>query len=288
MSNQIKQNVLLEDIQTQISEAWSSIHKFQSLSYCFNSNEDYLSEEYDMEDMVFKSKLKRIYISICLLLESLGYLSLLNDFKSEFKKFEGNKITSLSILPWIGDFHSDSLDCLWLYYRTLSSLLGHDVENEDKRIKRELFESILRNTPKIVYDRGIDPENETDVKKCIHDLLIHIFPDTVREIPIVKITKTYKPDLGIKSLGTAVEYKYADTEQEVKTAIGGFYADMHGYTGDKNWEYFYAVMYMTQPFFTEQQIQAEFSIAEVKSNWRLILVHGNGTRKTKSKPSSTQ
>jgi hypothetical protein len=96
------------------------------------------------------------------------------------------------------------------------------------------------------------------------------------------VTKTYKPDIGIRSLKSAAEYKYAVTEEEARKIIGGFYEDMRGYAGSEDWKYFYAVVYMTKPFFTLQQIQAEFHHVEADKNWVPILVHGEGRRKQRS------
>ncbi|AVR95865.1 hypothetical protein C9I28_09080 [Pseudoduganella armeniaca] len=237
-----------------------------------------MSEEYEFEELSFESILERIYISLSLLIESLGYTSLLDDFKEGYKKFDG-KLTRLSMLPYVGEFHSDVLGYFWQYHRTLSSLLGLDVQDVEDRKDRARLESILQNTAKIVFDREVIPSNEAEVRKCVYQLLIHVFPDTVREIPISQVTKTYKPDIGVRSLKAAAEYKYAATEEEAKKAIGGFYEDMRGYAGSNDWTHFYAVIYMTKPFFTLQQIQAEFSDVGVNPGWQPILVSGEGGRK---------
>lgn len=278
MQHEILPVSLLEDIENQVSEAWASVHKLESLSHYLDADNDYSDDEYEMEQMSFVSQLERIYISLCLILEALGYKSLLREFKSGFKQFEG-KLGSLSSLPYIGESHSDVLGYFWRFHRSLSPLLGGDAKESDQRQQRALFESILQNTAKIVYDREIEPTNEADVRQVVYEVLIHVFPDTVREIPISQVTKTYKPDLGVRSLRAAAEYKYAVTEDEAKKSIGGFYEDMKGYAGSADWIYFYAVIYMTKPFFTLQQIQAEFSSVAVDSNWKPILVYGDGRRK---------
>jgi len=278
MSNKLSCEILLKDIDEQISDGWRSVHKLEMLSYRLFGENDYSDEEHDMELLSFESQLERIYISLCLLLESLGYTELLQDFKVGFKKFEG-KLTSFSYLPYVGEQHSDVLGYFWKYHRSVSSLFGVGVKESDDRKQRAQFESILQNTSKIVYDRGIQPTSEAEVRKCVYDVLIHVFPDTVREIPIIQVTKTYKPDIGVRSLKAAAEYKYAVTEVEAKKIIGGFYEDMRGYAGSEDWKYFYAVVYMTKPFFTLQQIQAEFSHVAADKNWSPVLVHGEGRRK---------
>lgn len=109
--------------------------------------------------------------------------------------------------------------------------------------------------------------------------MIHVFPDSVREVPIPKVTKIYKADIGIRSIKSALEFKFVDSAQEAKTAIGGIYADVCGYERPEQWKYFYAVIYMTVHFFTQQQIEAEFQDSNITAKWKPILIYGKGSRK---------
>src|SRR5690606_25373570 len=102
-------------------------------------------------------------------------------------------------------------------------------EESEHQISKKYLEQILKGTPKILSDRCIEPENEKEVRKEVYGIMIHIFPDTVREIPIAKVAKTYKPDIGIKSLKCAIEYKFVDTAKEAKSALGGIFEDIMGY-----------------------------------------------------------
>ncbi|MEQ9927977.1 MULTISPECIES: hypothetical protein [Pectobacterium] len=280
--NSLKPTVLLEKISELMSEGSDSLNKQVNLSYNIKSENDYYSEEVDMEGLYFKSLLERINISFLALIEAMQLPHLLINYKKDFAKFDG-KHTNLSLLPYIGEWHNETLDLFWKYHKTLSSLLEVNIDAVLIDEKRSQLERILINTPKIVKDRNIEPQNETAVKKCVYELLIHVFSDTVKEISIAKETKTYKPDLGVKSLKCAVEYKFADSEQEVKTAIGGIYEDMKGYDGSEDWTFFYAVIYMTDAFFTTEQILSELSIDSKNQNWKPILVFGKGHRKSRDK-----
>lgn len=276
--NNLKPTNLLNKISELMSEASDSLNKQVDLSNKMTSDSDYYDEEADMERLYFKSLIDRVDISFSALIESISLPQLLKKYKKDFSKLEG-KHTNMQILPYLGEWHSETLDLFWKYHITISSLLEVNIETLLIEEKKSQLERILINTPKIVKDRGIEPGNETVVKKCVYDVLIHTFPDTVKEISIAKETKTYKPDLGVKSLKCAVEYKFADSEQEVKTAIGGIYEDMNGYKGSNDWTFFYAVIYMTDAFFTTEQILSEFSIDSTTQNWKPILVFGKGQRK---------
>ena len=251
-------------------------------TYSFNVDRPDAYEEHDLAEISFKSELERLYISICALIESLELSELLTQFRNDFAKIPESKLTSLDYIPYVGELHSNTLGLFWKYHATLSSLLGEDTKQQLEDERRKQFEGILLNTPKIVKDRLVEPSNEAEVRKCVYDLLIHVFHDAVRETSIIQGTKTYKPDIGIKSLKTAVEYKFADSAEEVKKAIGGLYEDMRGYAGSEDWKHFFAVVYMTDAFFTQQQIMAEFKHTSADENWKPILVIGKGARKRKA------
>lgn len=75
-----------------------------------------------------------------------------------------------------------------------------------------------------------------------------------------------------------------DNEKDAKKALGEIYQDIHGYEGSKDWKIFYAVIYMTEPFYTLDQIKAEFEMVKVNHSWEPILVTGKGERtKTEKK-----
>ncbi|WP_143137791.1 hypothetical protein [Burkholderia ubonensis] len=285
MSNELKIKALLAHINGLLEEGYSCVGRIEAASYNLRHANDYDDEEHNMEVGQFSAHLKKIYVSMCLLIESIGYKELLLDFKSGFKQFKKN-LPELSFIPYVGEHYSEPLSYFWAYYENIIKLFDFEAIEHSETKERALLMGILQNTGKIVYDRHVTPESEADVKNCVYQLLIHVFPDALREVPISQVTKVYKPDIGIKSLKAAVEYKYAVSEMEAKKIIGGIYEDIHGYGGSEDWKHFYAVLYMTEPFYTLQQIQAEFNSVGVGKNWIPILVHGNGTRRTSNQSST--
>lgn len=191
--------------------------------------------------------------------------------EKDLKKYEG-ELGVLNYMGYIDIWYSPVKD---IFSRHLSALTSHikiEASGEYETTNSFfLLEQILRGTPKILTDRKTEPVNEKEVKKAVYDTLVHVFPDTVREIPIAKVSKVYKPDLGVKRLKSAIEYKFVDTEQECKTVIGGVFEDIHGYEGSTDWTTFYAVIYMTDNFMTQDQITAEFKLSNVPFNWKPIV-----------------
>ena len=95
-------------------------------------------------------------------------------------------------------------------------------------------------------------------------MLSFAFPDVVKEIPLEKILKTYHPDIGVTSLMAAAEVKFVTTKDEATAAIDGIYTDMKGYSGRDEWRSFYAVIYMTEPFYSQKDVEREFRVVEAE------------------------
>ena len=270
-------NSLLDAVADEIAEIDNTIGKLQQLSFHLSMDNHYYNEENEMTESELKWRLERAYISLSLLMEHLSLTQFLSQFQAGFSNFEG-KLEQVNSAPYIGDFYSEAHIYLRKYLFSLSALFGADLEKQQLNEKKSTLEGILLNTPKIIFDRGVEPKNEAEVRKSVYDLLIHVFPDTVREVPIIQNTKTYKPDIGVKSLSTAIEYKFADSAEEVKKAVGGLYEDMRGYAGSRDWNQFYAVIYMTNAFYTQQQVMSEFQHTSADANWKPLLVIGQGAR----------
>lgn len=141
-----------------------------------------------------------------------------------------------------------------------------------------VFETILENSPNIIEAAGIEPQSEARVREEIRKIMSFSFRDVVREIPIPKIIKTYRPDIGVGSLMAAAEYKFITSKQEAKKCLDEVYADMKGYGGRYDWRSFYAVFYMTGPFYTQKDIDYEFRLVKAELSWKPLVVVGKGQR----------
>lgn len=276
-------SLLIGNVSSEIGKIMPAIserfEKLTDLASNLRSDHEFYSEECEMEEIAIKSAMERINISFCTLIEALGLNSLLKNYQSDYAKLSKSR-TKQEILPYTGEWTNATMELFSRYYKTISSLLLSDDSEIKIEERKSQLEKILRNTPFIIKQWNIEPKNETEVKNCVYKTLIHSFPDLVKEIPISKETKTYKPDIGVKSLKSAIEYKFADNEEEVKTALGGIYEDIQGYSGSEDWTCFYAVIYMTDMFYTNEQIMSEFPDAQ--HHWKLILVYGKGSRKAKN------
>lgn len=142
----------------------------------------------------------------------------------------------------------------------------------------DTFQSILENTAKIISDFNIEPKNEADVRNAVLRVIKYSFPDATREVNFNQVIKNYQGDIGVFSLSAVAEYKYIDDEDEMKTCLDGIYSDMKSYRRGSDWQHFYAVFYMTKPFFTQADIDSAFRAVRAEQHWKAIVINGEGTR----------
>ena len=246
-------------------------------------NPDYYWEENMMDEENLESIFEKVILKIKFVYEYLDLKGMseiltleLKEYEGKFKKLVGHPVVDILYSPvqWILQKHVDAIT---------SHVKIADASEIEFNDSKSLLERILRGTAKILTDRRIEPSNEAEVRNEVFRMLIHVFPDTVREIPIAKVSKTYKPDIGVKSIKSAIEYKFVDSEQEAKTAIGGIFEDIQGYEGSEDWKTFYAIIYMTDYYMTQDQVIAEFKLSKVPHHWKPIVVFGKGNRKKRKK-----
>ncbi|MBX3183560.1 MAG: hypothetical protein KF915_13110 [Polyangiaceae bacterium] len=240
-------------------------------------------EEQELAKMELRDVLTRIHERLATALE---FAALPNALDRMTKRFDAHaeELIALKSVPYVDVFFSPVLSELSMAYESFAACLGGVPGTEPKAEReRQLLRQILIGTPKLIADRSLDPRSEADVRREIYGLLLHVFPDTVRDPPIPQVSKTYKPDIGIPHLQVAIEYKFCDTETDLKKCLEGIYADTKGYAGSKDWTNFLAVLYCTRALMTDAQLREEERRVGMPSSWELLLVIGQGERKTKRK-----
>ncbi len=266
MNERLDLGSFVEELKDSIKECWELV-----INHGVSSGEE---EQYLARCVV--NGLDDIGIRISSGLEVLGLLHTHERFVRELSGFKERP--SFIITPYMTEYTCPELEYLERYASSLALLCGaSNIAVDDHfRLRR-----ILLDTGHIVLERETVPSKEQDVVQAVMHVLVHAFPDTVRNPSIPHVLKIFKPDLGVRSLKTAIEYKYASSLTEVKTAVGQIYEDMKGYQGSSDWTRFYSIIYMTKPFITDAQLQSEMALAEVRELWTPLLVVGVGDRSKK-------
>ncbi|ALZ96740.1 hypothetical protein APT61_12220 [Leclercia adecarboxylata] len=150
------------------------------------------------------------------------------------------------------------------------------VWEKRKRIAGLVYlKRILKNTHLITARMESPPKTETEVYNAVKDTLTVIFNDIkTPKSNFLKSFKEYKPDILIPELFAAVEYKYASTEEKLKSTIEQIAADVKGYTGDNDYSIFYAVFYVTTDFWGLEKFRNVWKENKFPNNWIPIYVVG--------------
>ncbi|MEJ8858652.1 hypothetical protein WKW79_29045 [Variovorax robiniae] len=172
-------------------------------------------------------------------------------------------------------------------------LAPFDLEVEQKPIEeaeqrnqvgREMLERILRNTASALYRLGVVPASEPDVYKAVKKFIDPVFPSAIdASSGFYSTLKTYKPDILVPEIYTAIEYKFADSEEKLKSFFGEIAEDVKGYKGDDKYRWFYAVVYATTDFIGAERFQKSWEDHDFPPHWQAIYVVGASQSKKQKK-----
>lgn len=230
------------------------------------------ADDLDEQSESIHHNVEKVFRETAMVADTLGLTSLSCDIKTAKAQYIAP--ADLHMHPVYGEFYSPALSAARQFFSSIEQMVsGREITGLN------VLETILRHTPRIIKSAKLEPDNEVQVSKAVLQILQLAFVDATGSVSIPQISKNYKPDLGVKSLAAAIEYKFIDSEKEMKTALEGIYADMRGYSGHSDWHRFFAVLYMTAQFSTQEAVDMEFHNVGADVSWKPILVTGAGSRK---------
>ncbi|WP_426730755.1 hypothetical protein [Myxococcus faecalis] len=229
------------------------------------------AEDIPLEEKRLIWRLERIYRTMMMAFDVAGLSATRMDFERDWKNH---------VSAGLGRFeHIDEIDVTYsLALSFLSDVLfsiktiATKGESPVDSYKLQRLEELLRDTAHLVERSGVRPQNEADIQRAMDDYLGVVFTDYAKPT-ITGIIKNFKPDGGIQTLHAAIEFKFARSKQEVRTAISGIFEDTAGYKGSADWTRFYSVIYQTEPFESEARIRDDMRRVGAVS-WTPILVTG--------------
>jgi len=238
---------------------------------------DYLMDGDEELVKPFKYIAKSIYMSIVYYLDCKELDAYLSIFYKIFgkKPEKPNHVDDFDIDHyWSGEPYS-------LFLKEVNQFLSvfDFVGTDEERYKRlsgiQYLETILNNTASIISKLGKETKSETQVYSAVRNTLEAIFPSAKSpKSNFLKTAKEYKPDILIPELFAAIEYKYAKDETKLKATIEQIAADVKGYTGDKDYNIFYAVFYVTEDFWGPKRFNEVWKEQKFPKNWIPVYVVG--------------
>lgn len=270
----IEEQLLTASIRDTINLGERAVDKLYSLAERRSNSDDWDgdgAEEYHEAEDVLRYYVEKAFRDVAILAERLGLPILRAEISEKMSSF--SDLVHIEPVPRDVMMFSPPLQAANNFFRSMA------IMTEGREITGlRVFEQILENTGKIIAARGLTPDRETAVSDAVLEVLKFAFPDATKTVNIPKSLKTYKPDIGVKSLLAAAEYKYANTKEKAKSVLDGIYADMRGYYSKYEWRNFYAVIYQTETFYTQKDVEREFQLVRADLNWRPVVVFGKGGR----------
>jgi len=263
---------------------WSMSSDFSTLSLMWQytsevekKEEYYINQETALEEN-FIYKAKTVYRLITTYLETLKLNEYLNDFKKEFTMlFTDSPETLLEsdFCEETGEEYSKIVSKIWLFLAPFEFSEKSYIDNLLKQTGVKYLEHILRNTQVIINKTGLTLKSEPQIYKAVKFVVESVFPSSLKPTSgFFKSFKNYSPDILIPEIHTAVEYKFANTEEKLKSQVDQIIADTKGYTGDTNYEIFYAVFYVTENFWGIDKFETVWKEMQFPKNWKGLYVIG--------------
>ena len=243
-----------------------------------NQESEYFEERFELD--VFASLLKDLAQHIAMALEAAGLAESRRLFLADWAEH----LSGLQETRWIPEIdilHSEPYSFLTNALEGLQMLVGGAAAPEQPHIDR--LESMLRATAYLVRKRNptTPPTREHDIQTVMDDYLDAAFTDYVKHPQITGHIKNFVPDGGVTGIKAAIEFKFVDSKMGLKTALSGILEDTQGYKGSEEWKRFYSVIYMTEPFETEERFRMDI-VRVGATDWHVILVNGQPASTTKT------
>jgi hypothetical protein len=231
------------------------------------------------EETQAKFYVERAFIQLLTFLEAAGLLDTAKAVADIKAKAKAN-YAEWSAHPEVGAY------LVWAEEMTsyLSAIESTYVAQAAGRISKDLIE-ILRATQYSITDRfcfGKVPQSEEDVHRRIEAVLRCVFAKVRHKPPIAKPLKNFQPDTGLPSLKTLIEYKYIESDEDLKRVVDEVLADTRGYS-DPNWQQFIYVIYETRRLKPEHEWREMLRENGVPENADVIVISGEA-RDDKAKP----
>lgn len=243
------------------------------------SGESDIDDAGNWDEEVFQHRLRRLKGLVSLCLEAGGLTTAEATLTSEWKTL------ALSETKWISEV--DALDSEPLSRLTTAidgiRMLVSGGQSTVERVDETRLTEMLESTHVLVHRRNKSPTREQDIQEVMADYLWAAFlNDFVPHPSIPGFIKHFKADAGIRSLKTAIEFKFVSTADDLKKAVSGIIEDTAGYKGSDDWTKFYSVIYMTEPFEASARVRADLRrVGAIE--WRSVLVNGGASKVNKEK-----
>jgi hypothetical protein len=236
--------------------------------------------EYPLE--VAEYYIDKAFIELLILIDDLKLEKTYAEFKELYEKAKKHKngLTKSAVgeaepyLVWPGEVRK--------YLNAIANITNTDIESEN--VSLELIEIIRHSVYSILNDKIFlaPPCDERELHNRIEAILRCVFPDMLHEPTLAKQIKNFRPDTGIPSLKTLIEYKYISNIADSKLIADQILADTRGYKS-RDWKKILFVIYETKRIKHEKEWQQFLRECETTNSIEVIVLLGEQKPKPKQK-----
>jgi len=272
--------IKISNLEKKISEIYYELEQQQQHIFHLDMN------EYDSQDRAeeisqlrhyHNAMIKSLHNQIICYLDALDLHRYLEIFIKKFnelpdvdKAYHGIDYDHME-----NDISNEYLHELWHF---LSPFDFFKTDNRFTKSGVQYLETILKNTQNIIFKLNRTPTTETQVYDSVKIIIESIFPTSQKpKHNFIKTMKTYNPDILIPELNVAIEYKYANNEAKLKSTVEQVVSDVQGYTGDNDYNLFYAVFYVTEDFWGKDRFNEIWKEHKFPKNWKAYYIIGKNT-----------
>jgi hypothetical protein len=184
-----------------------------------------------------------------------------------------------------GEVHLLAADPLRRFVASLEGVYGL----KSLHVVSKAVVDVLRGTQYAITDRNCfaePPASEADVHHRVEAVLKCIFPDLRHTPPIPKAVKNFRPDTGLPSMRTLVEYKFIQEKADLDRVADEILADTRGYKS-RDWDCFIFLIYETRRLKSEREWNDLLRECGTALNTQAIVICGEAP-KPKLKQGPTQ
>jgi len=267
----------LSDLEQELERARDARYQIE----CEKARRRHKGGGWEVPELVLPSILENLHEALLIVLEAAGLPQTRYRLLEKWSQFEKDGGIGATHYDEQYDYlESKPFDYIEKLINGLRNLAS-EARDLGESYELAMLEKVLRKTPALMRKRKVEPKSEKEIRDVMHDYLGALFTQYKPEVTITGVMKDFKPDGGVRNLKAGIEFKFADTHQEVIRAMGGIFEDVSGYSGSLDWTRFYTVIYQTEAFESEDRVKSELTRAGVLMQWKALLVTGAGARKGK-------
>jgi len=229
--------------------------------------------QHEYPEMVITYYIEKTFTELLILLESLGLKNTYSIVQKLYKEAKGSKNSFNASAMGIDEPYLIWPEKLNDYIDAIGNV--YNVEADDI-IKPSSLIEVLRHAVYPITDTNVfegPPKNERELHLRLEAILKCVFPDLIHEPSLSKPIKNFRPDSGIPSLRTLIEYKYISNQKGAKRIVDEVLADRAAYKS-RDWKTFLFVIYETRRIRHEKEWKQLIKESDVSKNTDVIVLSG--------------